>query len=157
MRYKEATTENLTEVFKEAIKKALEEDKGLFIYGNTGVGKTYAMHALTRINGGDVENFVSLLSEFKDYFNKGDYFGNLKMLTSKDRLFIDDIGAEKMSDFVQEFLYLIINRRYENMKRTVLSTNLTLDDFRERYGDRLLSRIAEMCLLVELKGEDRRI
>jgi DNA replication protein DnaC len=43
------------------------------------------------------------------------------------------------------------------MKRIVLTTNLQFKDFGNRYGDRILSRIAEMCVLVELKGEDKRL
>ena len=156
MRYKESTKENLPENVKKAIKKAIDKNKGLFIYGDTGTGKTYTCHAIAK-NKGKVENFVYLLIEYRDYLQKGHYYDQIKYLVDQEYLFIDDIGSEKTSDFVIEFLYMVINKRYENMKRTVLTTNLSLEDFSERYGDRILSRITEMCVLVELKGEDKRI
>ena|SRR3990167_5026003 len=156
MRYSEATKENFDDKTKQAVETAINEDKGLFIYGDTGTGKTYILHALGRGKGG-VENFVELLVEFRDDMQKGFYHEKLVDFTKQDYLFIDDIGSEKTSEFVIEFLYMVVNKRYENMKRTVFATNLTLEDFKTRYGDRILSRIAEMCVLLELKGEDKRL
>ena len=156
MKYTNANVENLTEEFKNEVKKTIEENKGLFIYGDTGTGKTHAMHALSK-GKGKVKNFVELLVEFRDHMQKGCYFSRIRDFVNEDYLFIDDIGAEKLSDFVIEFLYLVINKRYENEKRTVISTNLSLEEFGKRYGDRLLSRIAEMCVIYEMKGEDRRL
>jgi DNA replication protein DnaC len=98
-----------------------------------------------------------LLAEFRDYMQKGYYFENIKTYTDQDYVFIDDIGSEKTSEFVIEFLYILINKRYENMKRTVFATNLSINDFQERYGDRIMSRIAEMCILVEITGGDKRL
>jgi DNA replication protein DnaC len=156
-RYKDADAKKCSKVLMDAIEQCVKEEKGIFVYGDTGVGKTYFLYALKNIIGGSVENFVSLLTEYRDYMQKGYYFDRMIDLTNKEYLLIDDIGAEKNSDFVQEFLYTVINKRYENMNRTVLTTNLSLDEFKERYGARILSRIAEMCVLVELKGEDRRL
>lgn len=157
MRYKDADLSNCDEKIKEAIKKAIEERKGLFIYGDTGTGKTYTIHSLAKKTKSYVNNFVTLLSEFRDYMQKGYYYQSITDFTDKEYIYIDDIGSEKTSDFVQEFIYIIVNKRYENMKRTVFSTNLSLSDFRQRYGDRILSRISEMCILVELKGQDKRL
>jgi DNA replication protein DnaC len=157
MRYKQAEFQNLPEDLKALVKKSITEEKGLFIYGNTGVGKTYFLHGLAKPKNAQVRNFTELLVEFRDAMNKGHYFDSIKDLTQEDYLFIDDIGAEKLSDFVVEFLYLIVNKRYENMKRTVFATNLTVEDFIEKYGERIMSRISEMCILHELKGEDKRI
>lgn len=158
MRYTKATTDNLDQKIQEAIQKAIDGNKGMFIFGGTGTGKTYAMHALAnKKSESSVDNWIMLLSEFRDSMQKGFYYDNVKEYTNQEYVFIDDIGAEKTSDFVIEFLYILVNRRYENMKRTVLSTNLSLAEFAERYGDRILSRISEMCILLELKGEDKRI
>ena len=155
-RYDTADTKNLSEATRKAIEVGIAEDKGLFIYGNTGTGKTYTLHALAH-DKAEVENFVSMLVEFRDHMQKGFYFEKINELVNQKYLFIDDIGSEKTSDFVIEFLYLVVNKRYENMKRTVFATNLSIEEFAKRYGDRILSRITEMCVLLELKGEDRRI
>jgi DNA replication protein DnaC len=156
MRYAEAKLEDLSSEVLEAREKAIKEKKGIFIYGDTGSGKTYALHALSK-NKGQVDNFVYLLCEFRDYMQKGHYYEMLREYTAKQYLFIDDIGAEKTSEFVIEFLYILVNKRYENLKRTVFSTNLSLKEFQERYGDRLISRLSEMCVFVEIKGEDKRL
>lgn len=158
MRYKEAKIENCDIELQNAIDLAIKENKGLFIYGNSGVGKTYFCHALANAkNDIHVSNFIDLLSEFRDWIKKGFYSEKIDELCKENYLVIDDMGAEKITEFVFEFVYTIINKRYENMKRTVITTNLSLDDFQERYGDRILSRIAEMCVMIELKGKNKRI
>lgn len=70
---------------------------------------------------------------------------------------IDDIGTEKHTEFNQDILYMIINEMNINKKRLFISTNLTPEQFEEKYGDRIFSRICEMCEFVELTGPDRRI
>jgi len=156
MRYINATTENLDKNIRFAIEQAIAENRSIFIYGSTGTGKTYMLHALAKERG-EVDNFPYLLVKFRDHIQKGTYHFRMNSLTSQDYLFIDDIGAEKTTEFVQEFLYLLVDKRYQNMKRTVFATNLDLGEFRNRYGDRILSRLSEMCVFLELKGNDRRI
>lgn len=157
MRYTNATIDHLDEPLKALLEQAVQENKGIFLYGITGVGKTHFMQAIANIKRAKVENFVKMLVEFRYALQKGVYFDKLKELCNQDYLLIDDIGAEKTSDFVVEFLYLVINERYENGKRTVLTSNLTLDGFKERYGDRILSRIGEMCIIHEMQGTSRRL
>lgn len=72
-------------------------------------------------------------------------------------LFLDDIGAEKTTDWSLQTLYLLIDRRYRDMLRTIISSNLTLDELAEKLDDRIASRIAGMCEIVEIKGKDRRL
>lgn len=160
MRYQKANLEECDPKLLQALKESIENGKGLFIYGETGTGKTHFCHAI--VNGYKassiyVENFVSLLGEYREYMQKGYYNDKLRELCAQEHLIIDDIGAEKVSDFVIEFLYSVVNKRYESMKRTVITTNLNYKDFGDRYGDRILSRIAEMCVLVELTGDDKRL
>lgn len=157
MRYQFAKPEDCREELKSAVAKAIEENKGIFVYGNTGVGKTHFCHAIANTKKVPVENFIELLGEFKDYIQRGCYHERIKSMCDSDYLIIDDVGAEKTSEWVHEFFYTVINKRYENMKRTVITTNLQLDAFKERYGDRILSRLAEMCVVVELQGEDLRL
>lgn len=157
MRYQFAKPEDCREELKSAVAKAVEECKGIFVYGNTGVGKTHFCHAVANSKKVPVENFVELLSEFKDYIQRGCYMDHMKTLCNAEYLIIDDLGSEKTSEWVHEFLYTIINKRYENQKRTIITTNLQLSAFKDRYGERILSRLAEMCVVVELLGEDLRL
>ncbi len=70
---------------------------------------------------------------------------------------LDDIGVEKVSEFVEEFMYMLINNQYEKVYPMVITSNLPLSQLAERLGDRIVSRIKEMCSVVEIKGEDKRL
>jgi len=151
MKYKKANIENLEEEVKEALKKK----KGLFVYGGTGTGKTYTLHAIANHKMGKVNNFLPLVNQAKSQVRYLSRF--VSDICSQDYLFLDDLGAETTSTWIVDLLYMIINRRYEKEKPVFLSTNLTLEEFQARYGDRIMSRLVEMCEFVELKGEDKRL
>ena len=80
-----------------------------------------------------------------------------KDIRRKKCLILDDMGAEKTSEWSIQTLYSIIDRRYRDEKQTLITSNLTLDEIAEKVGDRIASRIAGMCKVVEIKGKDRRI
>lgn len=69
----------------------------------------------------------------------------------------DDLGAEKTTDWVLQTLYTVLDRRYRDMKRTIFTSNLSLDQISLKLNDRIASRIAGMCKVIELKGEDKRV
>lgn len=133
--------------------------KGLFLYGSTGVGKTYILHAIEnrcdkRHIRTSFRNWIDLLGEFKANL---DYLQNqVKTFLAPKIVILDDIGAEKQTEWSQEILYTIVNKCYEDEKALFIATNLSLEEFREKYGDRIFSRINEMCDLLEITGEDRR-
>jgi DNA replication protein DnaC len=81
---------------------------------------------------------------------------NIKVILEKDAVFIDDLGAEKQSEWSQEMFYLVINESYENCKPLFISTNLTIEQLENQYGERIVSRLAEMCEFYEIIGEDKR-
>ncbi|MFD9850128.1 ATP-binding protein [Streptomyces parvus] len=71
-------------------------------------------------------------------------------------LIIDDLGAAKASEWVEEITYRLINRRYNLMVPTLITTNLAIKDLRSYLGDRVASRLAEMTTRVEFEPLDRR-
>jgi len=74
-------------------------------------------------------------------------------------LVLDDPGAEKVSDFVLQTLYDLLDRRYGECLDTLITSNLTLEEMAVNYlshGDRLVSRIAGMGPTMVLRGKDRR-
>ncbi len=77
----------------------------------------------------------------------------LTQLSEADFLVLDDFGSERPTDWVLGVLYLLIDRRYENMKHTIFTSNLSLDEIAEKFGDdRITSRIERMCKeIYELK------
>lgn len=168
-KFQDAKIENLPEAIRAEIKKNLnterkeQEDpiftKGFLISGPTGVGKTYILHALQNHFRYTMqfENWVTLLLEYKDRMENGYQGEAIASLFSKQVLVIDDIGAEKITEWAIERLYIIINKAYERGHIVIIATNLAPDELREKYGDRIFSRLNEMCTLLELDGEDRRM
>ena len=177
-RFKEA---NLTD--KTIIKK-LEDfkwDRGFYIYGDCGVGKTYQSVGLYKIILGNLQKSDNkdLFNSFKDYedsrtvvfTNFVDFLADLKKQFADDNsereiskliktnhiLFIDDFGTEKLTEWTEEIIYRLINHRYEYMKPTFFTSNLSIKELSERVGDRIASRIVEMCEVVKLEGEDKRL
>lgn len=71
-------------------------------------------------------------------------------------LVLDDLGAAKTSEFVEEQTYRLINRRYNHMLPTLITTNLRIRDLKAYLGDRVTSRLAQMTTRVEFEPVDRR-
>lgn len=71
-------------------------------------------------------------------------------------LIIDDLGAAKASEWVEEVTYRLINRRYNYELPTLITTNLAIKDLRAYVGDRIASRLAQMTTRVEFEPVDRR-
>lgn len=74
-----------------------------------------------------------------------------------DLLIMDDLGTEMRTDFVQAAFYRIVNDRLLHRRKTVLSTNLDLEDIARRYGDAVLSRLRGEYQLLRFFGEDIRL
>lgn len=71
-------------------------------------------------------------------------------------LIIDDLGAAKSSEWVEEVTYRLVNRRYNLMLPTLITTNLAISDLRTYLGDRVASRLTQMTTRVEFEPVDRR-
>ncbi|MCG3039006.1 ATP-binding protein [Streptomyces fenghuangensis] len=71
-------------------------------------------------------------------------------------LILDDLGAARSSEWTEEIVYRLINRRYNDMLPTLVTTNLAIAELRKAVGDRVASRLAEMTERVVLTGSDRR-
>ena len=150
-----------TIVQKKAIKKILSYTKtfenGLLITGPVGTGKTHlAIAVLREALKRDMKcSFVevpALLSAIRDSYRTG------KAPRGLDATFLvlDDLGAEKVTDWVKEQLYLIVNERYLSMQPTVITTNCSLEELEANVSQRIVSRILAMTDGVLLAGEDYR-
>ena len=89
--------------------------------------------------------------------NKENELGIIEEYTEDRLVVFDDFGAEKMSEWSLQVLYIVIDHRYTRMLPTIITSNLTIDDIGGRISDRLASRIAGMCNIINLVGEDRRL
>ena len=136
--------------------------KGLYLFGHAGSGKTHLAASIgNKLFLNDGVRFVTapeLLLEIKKTFNNqysDDHL--LDRLSTSKLLIIDDLGSEKPTEWVQETLFVLIDRRYTHYLPTIFTSNYSLDQLKERLGYRIASRIAEMSEVVELKAVDYRI
>lgn len=146
------------------IGKREDEKLGLFIHGESGTGKTYAVYALCKFLENKcsfkIENWIDLLNSVKKAIAENGT-SDMQEMDKRRRFdgiyFIDDIGTENVTPYVIDMMYQLVNYRYNEMLPIVITTNLTKAGFAERYGDRIMSRLFEMCDVVELTGKDRRL
>ena len=148
------------DAYKAATEFIANPTRGLFFFGKAGTGKTHLVAKIaqeTKLQTKFVK-MAKLLLELRSNFG-GDSWENEKIiekLSKVELLIIDDLGAEKMSDWVAETLYLLIDERYGNMKPTIITSNFSLEELEERIGDRICSRIMAMCRLVRVNTNDYR-
>ena len=158
---------------EELIKKAKDyvnnfdvfRDKGLgmLFYGGVGNGKTFASACIANaLIEREIRCYMTdILALYREW---GTNFGNhredlLKKIKAVPLLIIDDLGVERKSEAMYEMVYSVINERLKAKKPTVVSTNMTFDEYLSPKGvtdERIYSRLYEMCIPIECKGENRR-
>lgn len=141
--------------------------KNIGLFGNTGVGKTFLTEAMANklINLGNIVMFTSSFNLNNVFMEYHKAFEDSKQniiapYLDCDVLIIDDLGTEPIyKNVTLEYLYLIVNERYNMGKSIVFSTNLTPSEFRDRYGERILSRLFNKTnsLAIHLVADDARL
>lgn len=164
----------------------VQQGRGLFLQGPVGTGKSHLMVSSLRAmienniarfgrpdNGmalADVPVYdgyccymvsvVDLLGTLRESFGAENLRAPAQRMLHRARcdavLVLDDIGAEKPSDWVEEQLYGLIDLRYRMQRSTFFTTNCTLKQLEAQIGGRSVSRIIEMCEGVRVGGEDWR-
>lgn len=135
---------------------------GLLLCGQVGTGKSFLAAAIANelIDQGTpclMTNFSRIISRISEKFG-GDqkYLDNLNRF---DLLIIDDLGAERDSEFTWEKVMDVIDARYRAGLPLIITTNLSmrqLSDQSDIRRQRIYSRLREMCVFLEVQGTDRR-
>jgi DNA replication protein DnaC len=140
--------------FIEGIDERLTQGEGLWLMGDVGTGKTTLAMLVSKaaVEAGRTVAIYSLprlLSRIRRTYDaeagEQSYLEFFERLTEVDLLHIDDLGAEKRSDWVLEQLYAIVNERYETQRSVVVTTNLAQEALEEQIGPRTVSRLVEIC------------
>ena len=136
--------------------------KGLLLYGSIGKGKTYAACEVANalIDKGYpvlVTNFARLTNTIQGKFEgKQEYIDSLNQF---QLLVIDDLGAERKSEYMQETVYNIIDSRYRAGLPFIITTNMTIEEIKtptDIGNARIYDRIIERCFPIEVNGKNRR-
>lgn len=147
--------------FCEIADKALEEGYGIYLYGNSGTGKTHLTACICNelIDSYRQCLFTNFLEVSKlirsTYGRNTDAEGLIKRICDIDFLFIDDLGTEILKkngedSWLQEQVFDIINKRYNNRKPTIFSSNYSLNELIEQRGmmEKTVDRIMEMATAI---------
>ncbi len=92
----------------------------------------------------------------RDAAREGTLTDVLRNYTEPELLVLDDLGASRDSEFLEDALYLVVSSRYNDCKATIYTTNLSLEILAARIGERIVSRINGTCLILDLGSADRR-
>ena len=143
-----------------------KEYSNLFFYGTVGCGKSFLSGCVAKelIETGHSVIYFSAIGLFDflsrysfDYKNKENLYNTFEDLYNCDLVIIDDLGTEVTNNFVTSELFSCLNERHIRKKSTIISTNLSLGELRERYSDRIFSRITSNYKVCRLSGQDIRM
>lgn len=140
----------------------LNEGKGLLLYGSVGTGKTYISACIA--NSLISDGYSALMTNFGRIVNQmqGSFSEKQNVLESLNRyslLVLDDLGAERSTEYMQEMVYNIVDWRYRSGKPMIVTTNLTGEQMKATENiqlQRIYDRIFERCLPIEVTGQSRR-
>lgn len=145
----------------------LERGRGIWLMGDTGTGKTslamlVSKEALKRDRTVAIYSLPKLFARIRATYDAGpaaaSYTDFFESLCAVDLLHLEDLGTEKRTEWVLEQLYALINERYEREKSIMVTTNFDQGELEEQLGDRILSRLVEICGdPLPLYGTDHRL
>jgi DNA replication protein DnaC len=156
------------------------EGRGLLLTGSVGVGKTHLavgiIQALIWEKGVRALfcDYRELLKRIQESYNPAVATTELQILApvfEAEVLILDELGAQKPTDWVWDTVALVLNTRYNDKRTTLITTNypnapaamarnadksIREETLGDRIGERMRSRLAEMCVEVEMRGNDLR-
>lgn len=147
-------------------KKAVQPGtSGIYFTGKPGVGKTHLAISILKewLHEGRAGTFVTLptlMQSLRKGIDDRDLDKRIEIIQNIDLLVLDDFGTEKVTEWTSEQLFIIVNERYINDKKTIVTSNLTMEQAEKRLeggGERICSRLMGMCDVVAIEASDYRI
>ncbi len=161
-----ARFKNAVNTCRNFVKNFNSDYHNLFFYGTVGTGKSFLSGCVAKelIESGHSVIYFSATGLFDllsknsfDYKNREELRETYADLYQCDLLIIDDLGTELTNQFVTSQLFALLNERHMGKKATIISTNLSLEELRNRYSERIFSRITSHYEICKLSGQDIRM
>lgn len=159
--------QNIVEYCKSFVKEFDQSKENLLFYGGTGLGKTFLSSCIAKEileKGRSVFyqtafKIFSILEEMKFSSNKNKDIAaaQAEVINQSDLLIIDDLGTEFLTSYTSTTLFDLINTRLLNCKKTIISTNLSMDDLTNIYSPRVTSRLLGDYTKLKFYGNDIRV
>ena len=137
-----------------------------FIHGPHGVGKSYLAASILgrlmidgKVRRGKFISTPELLFQIRQTYGPGSEVQELDLLDKfrkADLMVLDDLGGERQTEWVSDILFLILDYLYGQEKGLLVTSNFSLGGLEGRVGERICSRLEEMCFEVHFGEEDRR-
>lgn len=154
-------------IAKDFVKNFDSEFSNIVFYGSTGTGKTFLSNCIAKelLDTSHSVIYLTAIELFdklskRDFSKDGKYNDSSEFaadyLTECDLLIIDDLGTEVSNTYTSSKLFYLINERLLRRKSVVISTNFSLNEFRDAYSERVFSRIASSYRFVNIFGKDIR-
>ncbi|MCM1058005.1 MAG: ATP-binding protein [Firmicutes bacterium] len=158
--------ESAVDLCREFIKNFRKDYRNILFYGTVGTGKSFLSGCIAKelMDTGCSVIYFSAASLFDlfarysfDHKEKAAFQDFCEDIYSCDLLIVDDLGTEITNAFTASQLFSCLNERFLRKRPTIISTNLSLEEIRDRYSDRIFSRITSSFALCKLTGQDIRI
>ncbi len=142
---------NAAKNYADNFSENLKQGRGLNFIGSVGTGKTHLAIgiALEAIKQGYTPLFISVYSairHIKDSWRRDSDRSEseaLDDLVSPDLLILDEVGVQFSSDTERLIIFDVLNRRYEDLRPTIILSNLTMEEISKVIGDRVVDRLRE--------------
>lgn len=161
-RYASAQPNPIARAWAQSVVTNPDDTRSLLVVGPTGTGKTHYAYSVLRAiaetgraTGWAAYTAADLYAQLRPRTGR-DSEATFEAIAGTDVLFVDDLGAAKLTEWTEEVTYRLINHRYEQCKPGIFTSNVPPSQLRDALGERIASRLTEMCERVTLKGDDRR-
>lgn len=140
-----------------------KHNENIIMSGDTGLGKTHLSLAIANEimkKGYSViyDSSINILHKIEmEHFGRDKINDTLSLVNNVDLLILDDLGTEYSTPFYVSTVYNIINTRLNMSKSTIISTNLSAEEIKNRYSERVKSRLVTMYIAMQFKGKDVRL
>ncbi len=145
----------ICERYAEKFPQMLVENRGLLLFGAVGTGKTFAAACIA--NALLEQSHSVVMTSLVTLMDNADEI--IRRINKIDLLILDDLGAERSTDYGFERIYAVCDARYRSGKPAIYTSNLPLDTFKHTDDircARIYDRVLERCYPVEFRGVSRR-